>query len=154
MSAEYRQTGGTRLVGDGTGLVPWGPLGPLGEGVGVCPRLQPDSQVLCFSLPSSVSAGRTQACLWYPALWAQERRSRQTAPVLCCATEHHVSALGFRFFNQNKSRGESILVLTSRALPLDHGSVWPFVCALTRPLCGVPSSGLQVPGVVVADLVV
>ena len=63
MSAEYRQTGGMRLVRDGTGLVPWGPLGPSGEGFGVCAGLQPDSQVLSFSLPSSVRAGGTQACL-------------------------------------------------------------------------------------------
>lgn len=66
MFAEYRQTGGTRLVGDGSGLVPWGPLGPSGEGVGVCPGLQPDSQVLCFSLPPSVSAGGTSTLLCGP----------------------------------------------------------------------------------------
>lgn len=121
--------------------MPWGPLGPSGEGVGVCPGLQPDSQVLCFSLPPSVSTGGTQACLQYPALRAQELRNRQTAPVRCCATEHYVSALGFLFFSQNKSRGESVLVLTSRALLLDHDSIWPFICASTGPLRTSPPVG-------------
>lgn len=83
----------------------------------------------------------------YPALRAQERRNWQTALVLCCATERYVSALGFLFFSQNKSRGESVLVLTSRALLLDHDSIWPFICASTGPLRSIPSSGLQAPGV-------
>ncbi|KAG5210679.1 hypothetical protein JEQ12_015873 [Ovis aries] len=69
-------------------------------GVSPHPPAQPQTVHLVIILE-----GGTQACLQYPALRAQELRNRQTALVRCCATEHYVSALGFLFFSQNKSRG-------------------------------------------------